>query len=240
LTLQQWASGWNYPSWSISTEAEAYVYFVFFAGLLVTQRKPLFIASGCIFILIGLSVRNGGNLNCFGGTCALLRTLAEFSLGVVLYRVSLSNARLPHCRWSATSAVLLAGLAMVTDWDLLMVGAFGCLIHYCVKAPDARAGRLLNSRPAVALRNWSYSIYLWHVPTHYSVMAMLAAIGYPVRNLSMLSARMLIFATTLVVISLSAASYRYFETPVRRFILSRIVPPHRYGEPDRASAIARS
>jgi peptidoglycan/LPS O-acetylase OafA/YrhL len=71
-------------------------------------------------------------------------------------------------------------------------------------------------------------------------MAMLAAIGYPVRNLSMLSARMLIFATTLVVISVSAASYRYFETPVRRFILSRIVPPHRYGEPDRASAIARS
>ena len=48
LMLQQWASGWNYPSWSISTEAEAYVYFVFFAGLLLTRRNPLFIASSCI------------------------------------------------------------------------------------------------------------------------------------------------------------------------------------------------
>jgi peptidoglycan/LPS O-acetylase OafA/YrhL len=48
LMLQKWASGWNYPSWSISTEAEAYVYFVFFAGLLVTRRSPLFIASSCI------------------------------------------------------------------------------------------------------------------------------------------------------------------------------------------------
>jgi hypothetical protein len=39
--LQEWASGlnWNYPSWSISTEMEAYIYFVFFAGVLLKGRR---------------------------------------------------------------------------------------------------------------------------------------------------------------------------------------------------------
>jgi peptidoglycan/LPS O-acetylase OafA/YrhL len=62
--LQQWASSlsWNYPSWSISTETEAYVYFIFFVGLLITGRHPGFIAAGCIFILVSLSVFNGGHL----------------------------------------------------------------------------------------------------------------------------------------------------------------------------------
>ena len=39
LLLQVWvALSWNYPSWSISTEAAAYAFFVFFAGALVTGR----------------------------------------------------------------------------------------------------------------------------------------------------------------------------------------------------------
>jgi peptidoglycan/LPS O-acetylase OafA/YrhL len=49
LMLQQWTSGlsWNYPSWSISTETEAYVYFVFFVGLLIYGRYPRIVAAGC-------------------------------------------------------------------------------------------------------------------------------------------------------------------------------------------------
>jgi hypothetical protein len=33
----------------------------------------------------------------------------------------------------------------------------------------------------MALGNWTYGIYLW--PTHYAVMAIFAAIGYPVSSL---------------------------------------------------------
>jgi peptidoglycan/LPS O-acetylase OafA/YrhL len=52
--LQQWGFGlnWNYPSWSISTEVEAYIYFVFSAGLLLTGRRPLIIAACCIIALV--------------------------------------------------------------------------------------------------------------------------------------------------------------------------------------------
>ena len=39
LLLQVWvALSWNYPSWSISTEAAAYAYFVFSAGALLTGK----------------------------------------------------------------------------------------------------------------------------------------------------------------------------------------------------------
>jgi peptidoglycan/LPS O-acetylase OafA/YrhL len=72
----------------------------------------------------------------------------------------------------------------------------------------------------VALGNWSYSIYLWHAPTHYIVMAMFAAIGFPATSFGLASARVLLFATATTVIGISSVSYKYFETPVRRLILN--------------------
>src|ERR1700758_1885222 len=97
--LQQWASGlsWNYPSWSISTEAEAYVYFVFCGYLLLTGKHPRLIATGCIIIVAALSIANGGSLNTPVGISALLRTLAEFSLGVLLCRAHSAGLGFP--RW---------------------------------------------------------------------------------------------------------------------------------------------
>ena len=145
---------------------------------------------------------------------ALLRTLSEFSLGALLLRAHSGDARFLY-KWAAILAILFAGLGIVTHMDFFIVGVLVCLISYSVKAMDS-FGRLLNSRLLVALGNWSYSIYLWHVPTHYAVMATFAASGYPISDLGLLSARLLILATALGVVGLSAVSYQYFETPVRR------------------------
>jgi peptidoglycan/LPS O-acetylase OafA/YrhL len=218
--LQQWYSGlsWNYPSWSISTEAEAYIFFVFFAGVLIRGRNPLFVAVCCMFIIIAISISKGGTLNYYVGVRALLRTLAEFSLGVLLYRASLSSAGRWH-NWSALAAAMLAGCALLTHLDFLMVGSFGCVIYYCANAKGAVAVQFLNSRPSVAFGNWSYSIYLWHAPTHYGVMALFAEIGYSTSNLSLSGARLLVLATSLTVIVISAANHRYFEMPMRLLIL---------------------
>jgi peptidoglycan/LPS O-acetylase OafA/YrhL len=221
--LQQWAPSlsWNYPSWSISTEAEAYTYFAFFAGLLIEGKHPRLLAACCIIILIVLSVSGEGSLNYFVGIRALLRTLAEFSLGVLLYRAHADGTGVPYS-WVAISAVLLCGGALITHLDFLTVGAFACLIYYCVNATDSLAGKLLNSRPSIALGKWSYSVYLWHVPTHFIVMAMLATLHHPVSTLSVLSARLLILMMTLVVVAISAVHYQYFEMPIRRLILNLV------------------
>jgi peptidoglycan/LPS O-acetylase OafA/YrhL len=220
--LQQWASSgsWNYPSWSISTEAEAYIYFVFFAGLLLAGRRARLIAVGCIFIVAVLSLVKGGTLNYSHKFPALVRTLAEFSLGALLYRLYSSDAK-PSRIWVVSSAVVLAGLSLVTHVDFLLVGAFGCLIYLSINARGALATALLNSRPSVALGKWSYSIYLWHAPVHYIVIAMFAAIGLPVSTLGLSGARLLLLATALVVVGLSAVSFEYFESPVRSLIVRR-------------------
>jgi peptidoglycan/LPS O-acetylase OafA/YrhL len=217
--LQQWVSGlsWDYPSWSISTEAEAYTLFVFCAGVLVKGKHPRLIAAGCAAIVAALCIRNGGSLNLFGGVSALLRTLAEFSLGVLLHRAHSNDVGSPRT-WAAFLSVTLVGVAGITHLDFFFVGALGCFIYYCANATHA-LGRLLNSRPLGALGNWSYSIYLWHAPTHYVVMGAFFAIGYPVSNLGLSSARLLLLATILLVVGISGLHYRYFETPVRRFIL---------------------
>jgi peptidoglycan/LPS O-acetylase OafA/YrhL len=216
--LQQWHDGsWNYPSWSISTEAEAYVFFVFSAGLLVTGKYPRLMAACCVAIVAALSIPNGGSLNFWYGFHALLRTLSEFSLGALIYRAHSGDAGLLR-KWAGILTILFIGLAAVTRQDFVIVVAFGCLISYSVNTTGA-LGRLLNSRLSVALGNWSYSIYLWHVPTHYAVMAMFAASGYPISNLGVSSARLLILATAPGVVGLSAVTYQYFETPVRRFLL---------------------
>ena len=217
--LQQWASGlsWDYPSWSISTEAEAYVFFVFCGSSLLAGKQPRLIAAACILIVIALCIARRGSLNTFVGTSALLRTLAEFSLGVLLYRAHSTAFGFP--RWlAAVLSVVFAGFALITRLDLFMVAAFGCLIYYSAIDTD-RLGKLLNSPPLVALGNWSYSIYLWHAPGHYAVMAVFAAVGYPVIQLGLASSRLLLSATALAVVVLSALHYRYVETPCRRFLI---------------------
>ena len=216
--LQQWSGlSWNYPSWSISTEAEAYIFFVFSAGLLITGKHPGFVAACCVSVLAALCVAKGGSLNLCSGTSALVRTLSEFSLGALLYRANSNHAGFPR-EWALILAVLFVGLATITNLDFLFVGAFPGLIYYGVTATDA-FGKLLNSRPLVALGNWSYSIYLWQAPTHYAVMATFAASGSPVSDLGQWSARLLLLATTLAVVGLSAVTYQYFETRARRSII---------------------
>ena len=217
--LQQWASGlsWDYPSWSISTEAEAYIFFVFAAGLLLTGKHPRSIAACCVAIIAALSIAQSGSLNSFIGVSALLRTLSEFSLGVLLYRAHLHDTMFSR-KWAAMLFVLFVSLWAITRLDFFVVVAFGCLIYHAASTKNTY-GRLLNSRPLIALGNWSYSIYLWHAPTHYVVMALFAANGLPVNNLGLVSSRLLLLVTGVAVVGLSAFSYQYFEIPVRRFVL---------------------
>jgi peptidoglycan/LPS O-acetylase OafA/YrhL len=217
--LQQWASGlsWDYPSWSISTEAEAYIFFVFAAGLLLTGKYPRLIAACCVAIVAALSIGRGGSLNSFNGVSALLRTLSEFSLGVLLYRAHLHDKAFPR-KWAAMLFVLFVGLWEISRLDFFVVVAFACLIYHGASTKDTY-GTSLNSRPLVALGNWSYSIYLLHAPAHYAVMASFAAAGLPVSNLSPLSSRLLLLVTALAVVGLSALHYQYFEMPARRFMV---------------------
>ncbi|MGA9027006.1 MAG: acyltransferase [Steroidobacteraceae bacterium] len=224
LLLQAAGDGlsWNYPSWSISTEAAAYVFFAFAAGLLLRGRYPRFMAAACIAILAVLCSKHQGHLHLYWGISSLLRTLAEFSLGVLLWRAHAAGAAPPRI-WPGVIASACAALAVFTGWDLPVVGVLAYLIHQSVLSKSTLAP-VLNSAPAVALGAWSYSLYLWHVPVHYAVMSVFAAGGHPVETLSLVEARWLMLATMLAVVYLSYVSFTHFEVPVRRWLRRRLMP----------------
>jgi peptidoglycan/LPS O-acetylase OafA/YrhL len=222
--LQQWSSGlnWNYPSWSISTEAEAYLYFVFFAGLLLTGKYPRLMALCCVGVLAALSVRDAGRLNYFVGMRAILRTLAGFSLGVLLYRAYLRRVTRRR-QWSGVAAILLVGAFSILELDFLAVCASACLIYDSVDRGNV-IGKLLDTRFLVVLGDWSYSIYLLHAPVHFTVMIAFAAFHHPVAQLGLLAARALLLTTALVVVMLAAVHYRYVERPLRQWVLRTAEP----------------
>jgi len=55
-------------------------------------------------------------------------------------------------------------------------------------------------------------------------MGVFAAAGHPVAGLSPTSSRVLFAVTVMAVIALSAASFTYFERPMRRLIRRWLVP----------------
>ena len=217
LLLQEWGRlSWNYPSWSISTEAAAYAFFVLSAGALVKGKYPRFIAVICVAVLAALCIKYGGRLNVFTGLPALLRAIAEFSLGALLYRARFV-AKVSADTWLALLAIVCVVVTALTRWDVAIVGVLGYVVYYGAN-PTTLLARLLSSGPAIALGAWSYSIFLWHAPTHYAVMAMFSAYGHPVETLDATTARVLMLATMLAVVCLSALTFSCFEVPARRLI----------------------
>jgi peptidoglycan/LPS O-acetylase OafA/YrhL len=155
---------------------------------------------------------------CFSGFSALTRTLAEFSLGVLLYRARTRDVDFLR-RWAVLLSIECFGAGLLTRQDFLVVGGFTCLTYYGVGTAGVFGG-LLNSSPVIALGDWSYAIYLWHAPVHLAAMGIFAASGNPVSKLGLLDARLLALATALTVLGLSGATYQLFEKPVRHLLMA--------------------
>lgn len=197
---------WNYPSSSSGTETAAYLPFALSAGALVNETHPRLVAAVPLATVLAVFLVHGGRLRVFHGLPALLRTPAEFILGVLLRRAQPGDTTRPR-NWPAR----------------LAVGAFARVIHCGVNASSA-LGRLLSIRPARSLGAWPYSIHLLSAPTHYAARATFAAIGDPTDHLGAASARVLILVTALAVVGLSALALRYVEVPVRQWTLRTLLP----------------
>lgn len=125
-------------------------------------------------------------------------------------------------RW-ATEAVLLAGLAMIA-WATLtfdertavpgsiaLVPVVGAALMLAAggttAAPSTYLFRLFSIAPARVIGDWSYSLYLWHFPVF--------RLCQEYWDEPRLSRPHLVFALVLV-LGLSAASYRFVEQPFRQ------------------------
>jgi len=108
---------WDFPSWSISTEAMAYVFFVFAVKFLLSGKRPWIIGAICVATIASLCIAHEGHLNIATGfSLVLARTLAEFSLGVLLFRAKLTY-RNSSGSWIAMAGALCLAIGSFTGWD---------------------------------------------------------------------------------------------------------------------------
>lgn len=225
LLLNAWGLtgriGWNIPSWSISAEMFAYLLFPLLAAVLVRGGRAatiaLLVGAGAFYVYVG---RTTGDLNIVIGL-AILRCLAGFSLGMIVYRSRAWLDGLPDAALgigqAAGIAIILAVLLLGLN-DVLAIPGFVLLI--AATWPDRGwLARPLAWPTLVWLGEISYSVYLVHVvllPSWGVVMgAVLGKLG-----VGPVPARTIIMAGGLaMVLAVATFTWRFVEMPARKAIL---------------------
>lgn len=172
--LQSWGlldrGTWNAPSWSVSAEAFAYLWFPLTCGALLRVRSAA-VAIGAAGAALAAAIvvvpavgQPGAGLN-QSGPAGLARIAGEFLAGCLLCRAAdaLRGRRVP---WAAIS--LAAGAAAVAlPWaglgDPWAVFAFAALI-VSLAQDDGPLARVLASGPFVLGGRASYALYMVHFP----------------------------------------------------------------------------
>jgi peptidoglycan/LPS O-acetylase OafA/YrhL len=213
--------------WSLSVEEQFYlVWPVVMLGCVAVahrrrSRRIWWVVAGAIVLISAASLAWSVYDTYQNPTAAYFSTAARaWELGAgAATAVVLSRRTWSPPRWVA-EVLGAAGLAAIVVTTLtfsartpvpgyavaLPVGGAVLLILAGALGPSLTRS-LMSVRPAQTVGDWSYSLYLWHWP-----VLLLAGIRLHQRPLSHLTLLVLL----VVVFALSAATYRFVETPFRQ------------------------
>ena len=223
------------PGWSISTEFGAYLLFPFLIFIFLFKRPSIAwvataVAAGLMFYVGSVSTfalnqdgRNGP-LDVFGESIyPLLRCVAEFSLGLVAWRVSAmpSVIRLAKRPVTGTLVAAVVVLAMaVPQSDVIVVLLFFPFI-IALATEASSVAKFMGSWLPYWLGVISYSIYLVHVPVLDSlqgpVTSVLSRLHVP--HAFSVAGALLIPAVMII----SAITYFLVERPGRKVMKSLVL-----------------
>lgn len=213
--------GWNIPSWSISAEMFAYFLFPAFAALLVRGgRAAILLMLTAALAFYGWIAVTSGDLDIVKGL-AILRCLAGFSLGMILF---LLRERLAHMPDALLGLLQIVGLGLVIPTflfglnDVVAIPGFTLLVA-ATWTDKGWIAKPLALRPLIWLGEISYSVYLVHVvllaPWASLAPGPLAKLGLSpeaIRATVIISALML-------VLGVATLTYRFVEQPARKAIV---------------------
>lgn len=215
---------WNVPSWSISTEAFAYLVFPLLLPLAharsVVLRGLLPAAAVVIYAHTFVQYTNVEDQQ------PLARCLAGFVTGMVLHRAWQARDGLAPATASVLQLAALAAaiMAMHFGWSqAIVVAAFAVLI-YATADDRGAAPWLLRQRPLLLLGTLSYSMYMTHWIVYklywmYGVNALSGlASQYSPLKVYGLKVGMLLALT----MGLSVLAYSRIELPARHYLTRRL------------------
>jgi peptidoglycan/LPS O-acetylase OafA/YrhL len=222
-----YASGFQAPSallhyWSLAIEEQAYLVIPLLVVVLLRRRtslRPLAVAVGALTALsvVATLVIHDPNRAYFGTDTRSFELLAGVALALLVGFPGTARWRQPS-RATAALAGALGVVCTVALWatvpetaswltrgGLWAVSALSCALLVGGLA-GGRLGRVLSTRPLVALGRRSYGVYVYHWPLFLLISSV--TIGW--HGVPLMAAR--VGATAVV----AAASYRWLEQPIRR------------------------
>jgi peptidoglycan/LPS O-acetylase OafA/YrhL len=244
----------NTPSWSLSTEWWVYMIFPFlvpvFSRLKLVGKLVAFAAITALFFslmyLLGPIAQpfpTGQPHMNLVADYGFLRCLAGFLLGMLLLEIYQAKTGYRLFKQSWTFVVLFAGVVAAMHFgihDLIIIGSFP-LIILAAAYNDSSIKKLLDTRPLQRLGDWSFSIYMVHIPIVFTYYVYV--VSENPKHFSDIMALMnqkpdyltgwimcgLWVAASLVVASLT---YRFIEVPARNALNKRFATKTRKVVPE--------
>ncbi len=205
--------GYNFPSWSISVEMAVSLLFWWIVRRETPKLAAALLVSGLALCAFETASGMTPALNhAVVFNSGLMRGVAGFALGVVAY---LATRHAPHmcarlAPFALPAVALLLALFVLQSWWWLSGLVFAIAVFVAVLAVAAAGDvPVLSSRPLVWLGAISYSVYLLHIPVHWSATALF---GDRVLGLG----KPLLLAAILIA---SHLCFRLFELPMQRALL---------------------
>jgi len=172
-----------------------------------------------------LSQRHAETLNT-NSDYAFPRCVAGFMLGMVTYRWYQLRALKGLLQLDVVFGIIVLALAVSLHFDvneLLTVALFPLLI-LAAAYNGSTVRRLLSTRPAQRLGDWSFSIYMVHMPVYFTYRAIAPLLGwwipqgfYTVKAdywVGWLSACIFLAVT----VAIASLCYRWVEVPARNYL----------------------
>lgn len=229
---------YNYPSWSISTEFYAYVFFAFVRHWIGDGRRYIAAAAAIVVASFGILPAVGvHSLSEAGYDWGFFRCCGGFFLGTLVCHIYAAtrpgSARATESGWKSALAPvsLLAAVAFLASIDpegkqtYLFPWLAALIVLSIVCWPERVIDRILGLRPLRYLGKISYSIYMVHAAVVWIVAQFLTVIfkfpkletldGHIVQTPALFGSALLI-GYVLVVVFVSGLTYRFIEEPCRR------------------------
>ena len=231
--IQGWGLGNSIDgaSWSISTELAAYLLFPVF--VMTTLRGKYALATSAALYIIGIITLSQIDLSAYevnghwpmniyyaSTPYPLIRCLCEFGVGLVTFRLALSDKVKGLISSTLVSVVLFMTsftLLFIRDTDVIFIATIPFIIIVLSTASDNLISRLFAWKPVFFLGEISYAVYLLHFEflrvrvlgkpwlIHHNVQPVLAEVT----------------ASSMFLVGLLFTSYvafRFLEVPARRAI----------------------
>ena len=230
----------NTPSWSLSTEW--WVYLIFPALVYGLQRCSawgkglvLLTTAGLYVMLMYYIAPNFGLTHTVTidlmADWGLFRCLAGFILGMLCYETYRQNwGRL--VLGSSLFFVLSFGAVLVTmhraAHDLFIIALFPFII-LSAAYQTGWVKRLLDAPPLQRLGDWSFSIYMVHMPIIFTVYLVQVFAGSDISvyfnpnpvNPDYANGQLMAVLLVLLTLIISALTYRFIEVPIRNYLNDR-------------------